>query len=315
MRSELEQKLGKFGGLDSNEPCGCASCLVCRIFGPHKKAKHNLGPSRIIVRDAQLESGGETELKSENVIDRKTGTALHPRKVERVVAGSKFKLRLGIQVWDLDTAAQHKDATGADITGADALIAFVKDGLRALQQTGLAPASARVRVRLSFAALNSTDSCSHCDGTAMNSYRFCVVPESPWLTPWQSDTLAGLLCWACAHTEGDVALQQDVIAPAIAGQPPFVLSDAFPNDWLPVPFVVRLANWPPAQRKTVKRARWLSQASFERFQQGTLPGIPDLIRESGVLEYIQLRNSIGRATNTTSQGGQLFPLQESVLAK
>ena len=42
MRSELEQKLGKFGGLDSNEPCGCASCLVCRIFGPHKKAKHNL---------------------------------------------------------------------------------------------------------------------------------------------------------------------------------------------------------------------------------------------------------------------------------
>src|SRR5260370_2828629 len=79
MRSELEQRLGKLSG---NEPCGCArlDCLVCRVFGPHKKAKHELGPSRIIVRDAQLivrdeqqPIKGETELKSENVIDRKTG--------------------------------------------------------------------------------------------------------------------------------------------------------------------------------------------------------------------------------------------------
>lgn len=133
MRSELEQKLGKFGGKDKNEPCGCARCLVCRVFGPHKKTKHDLGPSRIIVRDAQLAKGGETELKSENVIDRKTGTALHPRKVERVVAGSEFTLRLGIHVWDLDTLA----ATESDTTGDDALIEFVKDGLRSLQQTGI----------------------------------------------------------------------------------------------------------------------------------------------------------------------------------
>lgn len=149
----------------------------------------------------------------------------------------------------------------------------------------------------------------------MNLYRFHIIPESPWLTPWQSDTLAGLLCWACAHTEGDVALQRDVITPALAGQPPFALSDAFPNDWLPVPHMVRLANWPPDQRKTVKQARWLPQASFERFQNGAIPDITDLISESGVKEYIQLRNSIGRATNTTSHGGQLFPLEETVMAK
>lgn len=149
----------------------------------------------------------------------------------------------------------------------------------------------------------------------MKLYRFRLVPESPWLTPWQSDTFAGLLCWVCAHTEGDGPLQRDVIEPALARQPPFVLSDAFPNDWLPVPFLVRLANWPPDQRKAVKRARWVSQATFERFQQGTMPGAADLLLESGVLEYTQLRNCIGRATNTTAQGGQLFPLEESVLAK
>ncbi len=134
MRSELEQKLEKFGGRDHNEPCGCAQtdCLVCRVFGPHKNAKHGLGPTRIVVRDGACAQGGETELKSENVIDRKTGTALHPRKVERVVAGSEFSLRIGIQVWDLDANSRHNGKTGGD-----ALVEFVKDGLRALQQTGL----------------------------------------------------------------------------------------------------------------------------------------------------------------------------------
>ena len=132
MRSELEQRLGKFGGQYNNEPCGCANCLVCRVFGPHKNTRHELGPTRIIVRDAQSTHGGETELKSENVIDRKTGTALHPRKVERVVAGSEFSLRIGIQVWDFDSAAKYEATTGGE-----ALVEFVKDGLRALERTGL----------------------------------------------------------------------------------------------------------------------------------------------------------------------------------
>lgn len=134
MRSEQEQQLGRFGGHDQSEPCGCArpECLVCRIFGPHKKARHELGPTRIVVRDAACTRGGETELKSENIIDRKTGTAMHPRKVERVVAGSEFTLRIGIQVWDLDAGCNHN----GKIAG-DALVEFVKDGLRALKQTGI----------------------------------------------------------------------------------------------------------------------------------------------------------------------------------
>lgn len=132
MRSEQEQRLEKFGGRDQSEPCGCANCLVCRIFGPHKNTKHQLGPTRIIVRDASCTKGGETELKSENVIDRKTGTALNPRKIERVVAESEFSLRIGIQVWNLDVDSKHNNKSGGE-----ALVEFVKDGLRALQQTGL----------------------------------------------------------------------------------------------------------------------------------------------------------------------------------
>jgi CRISPR-associated protein Csm3 len=131
MRSELEQMLGNLNG---SEPCGCATagCLVCRVFGPHKKTRHELGPSRVIVRDAQLLEGGETELKSENVIDRKTGTALHPRKIERVVAGSTFTLRIGIQEWDLD-----RDIARAGKKGGEALVGFVLEGLKLVQRTGL----------------------------------------------------------------------------------------------------------------------------------------------------------------------------------
>ncbi len=151
MRSELEQK---FGLAEGSEPYTCTKMITDRgrqkrvsktpnelkpeeyllaaVFGPHKNASHELGPTRIIVRDAACTRGGETELKSENVIDRKTGTAMHPRKVERVVAGSEFTLRIGIQVWDLDAGCKHNDKTGGD-----ALVEFVKDGLRALQQTGL----------------------------------------------------------------------------------------------------------------------------------------------------------------------------------
>jgi CRISPR-associated protein Csm3 len=151
MRSEQEQRLGKFGG-GGTEPCGCAraDCLVCRVFGPHKKAKHDLGPTRIVVRDAACTKGGETELKSENVIDRKTGAAQHPRKVERVVAGSEFSLRIGIQVWDLDNNTSYNGNSGAN-----GLIEFVKDGLRALQQTGLGSGISKGSGEIEFHDLKS----------------------------------------------------------------------------------------------------------------------------------------------------------------
>ena len=149
----------------------------------------------------------------------------------------------------------------------------------------------------------------------MNLYRFRLIPESPWRTPWQSDTLAGLLCWMCARTEGDAVLRQQVIEPALAGRPPFVLSDAFPGDRLSLPAAMRLLDSPIEQRKTLKRAKWLSQKTFGRLQRGEVPAISELIHDSGIREYTQLRNTIDRSSNTTADGGGLFPTQESVLDK
>ena len=119
----------------------------------------------------------------------------------------------------------------------------------------------------------------------------------------------------CARTEGDTVLRQQIIEPALAGRPPFVLSDAFPRDWLPLPAAVRLLDAPSEQRKTVKRAKWISLESFVRLQHGEVPTLSDLIRDTGIHEYTQLRNTIGRSANTTTDGGGLFPTQESVLDK
>jgi CRISPR-associated protein Csm4 len=149
----------------------------------------------------------------------------------------------------------------------------------------------------------------------MNLYRFRLVPESPWRTPWQADTLSGLLCWTCARTAGEDVLRQELIEPALAGRPPFVLSDAFPGDRLPLPEAVRTLDVPAELRKPLKRARWLLPNAFRQLQAGTVPGTGEMLRDAGTLEYTQLRNTIGRASNSTSNGGGLFPAEESVLKK
>lgn len=143
MRSELEKRLGRTS-MNGSEPCNCGECMVCRVFGPHKNVGHELGPTRIIVRDAPLREGEGApapdrlfETKTENLIDRKIGTAKHPRRVERVVAGAEFRLKIGVQYWDIDQSCTYTRAQGKPFQGVDALVELVKDGLREVQDTGL----------------------------------------------------------------------------------------------------------------------------------------------------------------------------------
>lgn len=80
---------------------------IVRIFGPSPKESKTGKTSRIIVRDALLDTqhfktdvlgisssimdnSNYTEIKWENTINRTTGTAEHPRQMERVPAGAQF---------------------------------------------------------------------------------------------------------------------------------------------------------------------------------------------------------------------------------
>lgn len=137
MRSSLEKELGKTNG---REPCGCAEqvCPVCRVFGPHKNTNHQLGPTRIIVRDAPLISGEfAIENKTESVNRRDTGAAEHPRTVERVAPGAKFALEIAMQEYDTDANFKYKDADGREVSGGKALWEVVMHALDLLEQTGI----------------------------------------------------------------------------------------------------------------------------------------------------------------------------------
>lgn len=157
MRSQLEKEEGKVQ--DNGEPCGCAKddCLICKVFGPHKKAQHNLGPTRILVRDAffnaetrseyqnLLKERGSSyiEKKTENIINRRTGTAQHPRTQERVPAGAKFDLEIVTQLFEEDEEGK--------------IIDFVKKGLKSVQQSYLGGSGSRGYGKVSFHKLTLDD--------------------------------------------------------------------------------------------------------------------------------------------------------------
>ncbi len=137
----------KHGKVDSEgEPCKCMKpdCMVCRIFDPHKQPKHNLGPTRILFRDARLTDdskrvlAGKTsegmnyaEIKTENIINRATGVATSGglRTQERVPAGSEFEFNIVLRIFEGD------DEEGIE--------QFIEEGIKLLQNESLGSSGSR----------------------------------------------------------------------------------------------------------------------------------------------------------------------------
>lgn len=153
MRSLLEWKLGK---IDMNPKskaygqvhgwCGVKNCPICVIFGTSAE-EADLGPTRLIVRDAVLDEGYKrdleakgmgwspislTEDKYENAINRITARA-NPRNFERVVAGARFSFSMSYRVFG--------DGDGADAD--EGLFKYVLEGLRLLERDALGGAGSR----------------------------------------------------------------------------------------------------------------------------------------------------------------------------
>jgi len=108
------------------------------------KPTHDLGPSRLIVRDcllseesranlARLEKQGlgYSELKTENIIDRRTGTARAGglRTMERVPKGTEFNLNISVRVFEQDDEAK--------------MVGYVKEALELLQKDYLGGSGTR----------------------------------------------------------------------------------------------------------------------------------------------------------------------------
>jgi CRISPR-associated protein Csm3 len=107
IRSLLEKKEGR-----NLCTCGKKGCKICVIFGTGAdKRSEEAGPTRLMVRDCHLteetkrkmeNKKGEfreldliyTESKWENLIDRLTSRADHPRQTERVPQGAEFDFQM-----------------------------------------------------------------------------------------------------------------------------------------------------------------------------------------------------------------------------
>ena len=148
--SEMSQRTG--------HPCQCgdASCKVCKIFGPHKNTTHQLGPTRIIVRDADLtETSKEilkdtleekginyAEIKAENWVDRKTGVAGEGglRTQERVPAGTEFDFEIVIRIFENDDEKE--------------IIDFIAEGMSMLEKEYLGSSGSRGYGKIKFMDLS-----------------------------------------------------------------------------------------------------------------------------------------------------------------
>jgi len=114
LRSLIEIAEGRLGQKNKCGPCDCGrrDCPVCPVFGTSAASRpEDLGPTRIVVRDAMLtrewsdrfrQGDLPMEIKYENTINRITGTAEHPRPLERVPAGVEFDFSITFKVFEGD---------------------------------------------------------------------------------------------------------------------------------------------------------------------------------------------------------------------
>lgn len=69
-----------------------------------------------------------------------------------------------------------------------------------------------------------------------------------------------------ARSEGEEVLQREILQECKKGYPPFVLSDAFPVEYLPIPEITRF--FVDSSTKEIKKARFISLESFQNSQRG-----------------------------------------------
>lgn len=144
----------------------------------------------------------------------------------------------------------------------------------------------------------------------MKTYRLKLKPKSSFLTPWQSDTIFGGLCWAMAWRKGKAELAQ-FLNEYKTGNPAFILSDGMPGDLLPAPahlsLIVKTDDYQKA--KNLKKIAWLKPVDFEMLRKGHFKA--DLYENIKPFKpFTTMHSSINRITGTTGDDGSLFELLE-----
>ena len=98
----------------------------------------------------------------------------------------------------------------------------------------------------------------------MHMFRITIQLQSAFATPLKGDTLFGQLCWAIKNRLGEVCLTE-LLNGYTSGQPFAVVSDTFPQGYLPLPklpgrFYDKIDG---ADRKAIKKRCWLPEQAVD----------------------------------------------------
>ncbi|UJP06365.1 MAG: hypothetical protein LZF61_05200 [Nitrosomonas sp.] len=143
----------------------------------------------------------------------------------------------------------------------------------------------------------------------MKTYRITLNLKSAFATPLKGDTLFGQLCWAIRNRLGENRLTE-LLNGYTSGQPFAVVSDAFPQGYLPLPklpgrFYDKIEG---ADRKIIKKRCWLPELIVNKPVTQWLAQAKTASDVSGQAKSLsekhpQPHNTINRQTNTTGEGG------------
>ncbi len=143
----------------------------------------------------------------------------------------------------------------------------------------------------------------------MQTFQITLQLQSAFGTPLKGDTLFGQLCWAIRNRFSEARLE-DCLTGYTDGQPFVVLSDAFPEGYLPLPKLpscyydalpnqdrkaIKKRSWLPIEAVEKPVSQWLALAQTARDISGQASGLSEF--------HPQPHNTIHRHTNTTGEDG------------
>jgi CRISPR-associated protein Csm4 len=138
----------------------------------------------------------------------------------------------------------------------------------------------------------------------MKTFKITLRLLSGFATPLQADTLFGHFCWIVANEEGADGIRS-FLTPYMQGDPPFIISDGFPYDYLPKPFSLDARG---DTSKEIKKEQWLAPEQFSGIIGGKNPTELTGFKEK---KAVIMHNSISRLNNMVLAAGGLFGIEET----
>lgn len=135
----------------------------------------------------------------------------------------------------------------------------------------------------------------------MTTWRLRLRPKAPWATPLRSDSLFGAVCWRWLELFPESF--EPMLQKFSQGEPPFVLSYAWPGDLMPVPMHAKMPQAEEGKKK-LQPPLYLPQISFSSLMRGesaTAAGVRMKVIRSSARVQTSIDRGLGYAA-----AGQLF---------